>query len=582
MIKNSEKRVKQSNFQFLRDPIVLCRAFWPHENWYQQQKDVLYSIWHNKLTICIAGNMLGKDWLAARACLVFFLTRSPCRVITTSVDWTQLQGVLWGEIMSAIQTSVIPLDSKKGGPLFINDLRIRKVFTTGPKKGQIDGLSYLIGRQAKKGEGMLGHHIAETGDGIPRTLFVGDEASSLDDEVTNKAETWADRLFLFGNPYPCSNRFFKESEAGDLASGRRVKYWEGITLEGGKTDHGKTVEHMLRKVVRIRCQDSPNVRLAEAELAAGGEPSGEMIVPGVMSYWKYTDRRKTWDKVKQCIQLDARFWTGSEQLLFPPDWLNKSEEYYDSLRSGRRMRTARSIGCDPGEGDAETAWYVIDDDGILEEVAQQTPDTSVIRRATAMLIRKWNIPPEMVMFDAGGGGKQIADEMRNEGMNVKTVRFGESVTPDPKRGMTSVERMIEQKEERYVYLNRRAQMYGYLSSLVEPRPVVSPSFSVEIPNCSGIDYIPGDNLTESVPIQTQSKFGIPSECTELRRQLALFPRLLDGEGRLWLPPKSKKKPDSKEKTLIEIIGCSPDRADALVVALYCRDFAPRRPTAGAG
>lgn len=579
MVKTSKKS-NPNNFQFLRDPLVLCKTLWPHEMWYTQLKEIMYSVWHHKMTICVAGNMMGKDWSAARLCLAFFLTRSPCRVITTSVDWTQLQGVLWGEIMSAIQSSKVPLDARKGGPLFINDLRIRKVFTAGPQKGQVDGLSYMIGRQAKKGEGMLGHHIAETGDGIPRTLFVADEASSMDDEVVNKAETWADRLYLFGNPYPCTNRFFKESEAGDLPSGRFVKSWEGVTLDKKTDAPDKKVEHLLRKVIRIRCQDSPNVRLAEAEIQAGQEPTGDIIIPGVMSYWKYKDRRKSWDKVKQCIQLDARFWMGSEQLLFPPDWLNKSEEFYDTLRSNRMPRIARAIGCDPGEGDAETVWYVVDDNGILEEVAQKTPDTSVIRRATAMLARKWNVPFEYVMFDAGGGGKQIADEMRNEGMNVKTVRFGESVTPDPKRGMTSVERMIEQKEEKYVYLNRRAQMYGYLSNLFEPVPLVASSYCVA-PKRDAMDYIPGDTLVQDVPVQMQPKFGIPSECTELRRQLALMPKLMDGEGRLWLPPKSKKNPASKEKTLIEMLGCSPDRADALVVAVYCRDFAPRRPTAGA-
>jgi hypothetical protein len=102
------KTVNPYNAFFLRDPLVLSKVLWPRTFYYKQQRDIFYSVWHNKLTICVAGNMLGKDYVAARLALVFFLTRTPCRIITTSVDWTQLQGVLWGEMASAIQESVIP------------------------------------------------------------------------------------------------------------------------------------------------------------------------------------------------------------------------------------------------------------------------------------------------------------------------------------------------------------------------------------------------------------------------------------------------------------------------------------------
>ena len=143
--------------------------------------------------------------------LWFFLTRHPCRVVTTSVDHTQLEGVLWGEIRRFIQQAAYPLDSTKGGPLLVNHLHLRKVV-----RGQVCGLSYLLGRVAAKGEGMLGHHIADTGDGVPRTLFVADEASGVEDISFERAETWAKRILVIGNPYPCSNFFYKGVKAGDV------------------------------------------------------------------------------------------------------------------------------------------------------------------------------------------------------------------------------------------------------------------------------------------------------------------------------------------------------------------------------
>jgi hypothetical protein len=80
------------------------------------------------------------------------------------------------------------------------------------------GVSYCIGRVAAKGEGMLGHHIAETGDGIPRTLFIADESSGVDDVSYERADTWARRKLAIGNAYPCTSFFYKGIKGGDLVA----------------------------------------------------------------------------------------------------------------------------------------------------------------------------------------------------------------------------------------------------------------------------------------------------------------------------------------------------------------------------
>lgn len=157
--------------------------------------------------------MLGKDFVAGFIALTFFLTRSPCRIITTSVDHTQLEGVLWGEIRRYINECKYPLSADAGGPLLINHLHIRKQDTVTKT---VCGISYLVGRVAAKGEGFLGHHVAKTGDGIPRTLFIGDEASGLDDICYERADTWADRKLIIGNPYPCTNFFKRAVKGGDI------------------------------------------------------------------------------------------------------------------------------------------------------------------------------------------------------------------------------------------------------------------------------------------------------------------------------------------------------------------------------
>lgn len=218
--------------RFRDDPVAFCKVMWPNEHLYDKQREVMESVRDNDETHCVGCNMSGKDFAAGKIALWFFLTRTPCRVVTTSVDGTQLEGVLWGEIRNAIQTAAVSMDSTKGGPLLINHLHLRKMLrgngyvnmTRADKKSavhgpQVCGISYCIGRVAAKGEGMLGHHVAEIGDGIPRTLFIADEASGVDDVSYERAGTWARRILAIGNAYQPAGgtNFFKKAvEAGDL------------------------------------------------------------------------------------------------------------------------------------------------------------------------------------------------------------------------------------------------------------------------------------------------------------------------------------------------------------------------------
>ena len=103
----------------------------------------------------------------------------------------------------------------------------------------------------------------------------------------------------------------------------------------------------------------------------------------------------------------------------------------------------------------------------------------------------------------------------------------------------------EQDEIRYVYKNRRAEMYGILRLLIDPSNEIGWGTPTEVMNKPRGD-------------------GGPS----LREQLAPIPLTYDGEGRLEVLPKSKKDPTSEKPCLIDIIGCSPDEADALVLAVF--------------
>ncbi len=316
-----------------------------------------------------------------------------------------------------------------------------------------------------------------------------------------------------------------------------------------------------RKVIHVCAEDSPNVKLAYAEMAEGKTPSGRIVVPGVLPWSDYLKRRQMWDPVRQCIGLDGKFYEGKEVLLFPPDWLDRAEAYAD--RMAGKPRQAKAIGCDPGEGVSDSSIAVVDEYGLIEVKSLKTPDTTVIVDILKSYIERYKVPHNGVMIDRGGGGKQHADRLRKKGYKVRTVAFGETLVPDPRKVPKAVSTTIDEREERYTYFNRRSQMYGELRLLLDP--------------CRDVYTLPLPNKDKGV----LEGFTLPREYSELRRQLAPIPLTYDPEGRLRLIPKNKTNPDSKQKTLVELIGCSPDQADALVLAVFGMLHPFHKPWVGA-
>jgi hypothetical protein len=185
------------------DPIKFAREFWPDNRFYKEQQEIIYSTVEDDETFVVAGNMLGKDYVAGFICLYTFLVYREVRVVTTSVRADHLR-VLWGEIGRFVSTCKYPLDARKGGPLILNHWDIRKI-----RDGNLDTISYLRGMVSEKGEGMAGHHAEHT-------LGVIDEASGVDDVVYTQMGTWAKHILAFGNPNPTTNFFYKNIRAGNL------------------------------------------------------------------------------------------------------------------------------------------------------------------------------------------------------------------------------------------------------------------------------------------------------------------------------------------------------------------------------
>jgi hypothetical protein len=499
------------------DPYWWGKDLWPNVDFYTKQLDVAYSVMRDDETYVPAGNKLGKDFVAAFIALWFFCTREPCRIITTSAKDDHLR-VLWGEINWFLRNAAGSLDVRHGGNLIVNHHEIRKLQNDGTRCP----ISYLRGMVAAEDSiaAMGGHHAdPKEPDGVPHTLFIGDEASSLMDAYYQIVAPWAKRMLIIGNTWPCDNFFKRAIKGNDLQAQNNGHYY--------------------RRVIHIRATDSPNIKLALGQIRAGAQPTHEIVTPGVKTYAEYLKDRATQDKAWLTVSHDAEFYEGQEAMLYPAEWLGRAGDVA-AMEASRIERHGRAMGVDPAEGGDRTAMVVVDEKGIIELVSRRTPDTSAITGEALAFMRRHKILPENVVFDRGGGGKEHADRLRAQGYPVRTVAFGESVAEEVKRGTarSSYKTRLDIGESRYAYKNRRAQMYGELRLLLDPS--INPR-----------------------------GFGIPRECEELRRQLSAFPLRHDDEGRLVMLPKdNKQNPDSDKMTLRKLLGCSPDESDALVLAVH--------------
>jgi hypothetical protein len=510
--RKSKKSFEELSASVLNDPVKFCQLCWPDLSLYDKQAEILYSLRDDHQTFVHAANEVGKDFIAGIATIWFFASRQPARVVTSSSGETQLKSVLWSEINQRLRTSRVPF------PFRINTMEVKR---TVDAEGTLDPLSYIIGHVTNVVENFQGHHLPHD---KPRTLYIADEASGIGDPFFDAAESWFHRALVIGNPLNNTNFFYKNCKKGNV---------EGVKGQKG----------LHRRVIHIGAEHSPNVRIGKELEAMGVEPPYPSIIPGVVSYEAYLRRKANWDPIKIRTRLEGHFYEGIENLIYPPEWLDACEiEFSNNNPDGYSHQTRQpitSLGIDGGMGRDLTCWTGINRNGIGFQIEKRTPDTTVITDDTEQLINQYQINPRNVVFDAGGGGKQIADELRRRGYNVRSVWFGGA--PTPQRDVKNIrpEEKEDADENKFVYKNRRAEMYGIL------RERIDPSFN-------------------------ETTFGIPEELAKLREELALLPLLYDQEGKMYLPPKSRPE-GNKNKNLVvikEILGRSPDRADSLVLAAF--------------
>ncbi len=520
--------------KFLGDPILFAKYHWPEMRFYAKQVEMLRSVRDNVETFVHAGHKLGKDRASAVAVLWFFMSRKPARVIICGSSTESIRDTLWGEIENLIR------EAERNGRPFnvkVNHLRLEKRIFGKPN--ETEPLDYVEAKVVKKGEALHGHHLDDSSG--PRLMFVFSEATAIDDEHYDAAQTQMHRLLVCANPMKTDGFFYRVCRAGNVMHPLKdgTKLINVIHIDGER--------------------DSPNVVFGKRWVAAGRKGEPPRVIPGVLSYTDYLIRQ-TWPEAMRRVRLHGLFLDESKDKLFSSDMLDAMQTIGAKLLEYRARCKAKacqcqslipasadmaplwqpkhgrlSMGVDVGQGQAATVWTAVGRYGVLHKVSKQTPNTASISGWTIKLAKRWRIAPENIAIDIGGGGKMIVDQLHEAGYEVLGVGFGEKPN-DPSE-----------------YNSLRVEMYAEAAKLMMGSHVQAMlELPVErwLPHWSCMGLLPGDSM--------------------LRQDLHVLPREFDGEGKLRLPPKSRRagRHGSAEKTIEDMLGRSPDDGDSFVLAVY--------------
>ncbi len=196
------------------DPMYFRKVFWPEAKFTSYQRDICYEVADTMEVVLVAGNQLGKDYIAGFINCWWFASAYKldytCRIVSTSVKEDHL-GVLWGETGRFLTTSAYPLVQSKRFPQAPFVLNAMALVRAGERvEAGKNPVNYSWGLVAGGDKEALAGHHSET------SLAIMDEASGLDDTSYEKVQGWAKRLLIFGNPHECQNFFRRMVRQGDV------------------------------------------------------------------------------------------------------------------------------------------------------------------------------------------------------------------------------------------------------------------------------------------------------------------------------------------------------------------------------
>lgn len=381
---------------------------------------------------------------------------------------------------------------------------------------------FVLISNPETGEGMSGQHG-------PRTLFIFDEASAVDDSVYENAKKQSRMIVALANPRVLSGFFRKgfedaedpdKNQIVDMPSGRRKLISVG----------GLDCTNVKNKCLLVQVSPPGGIEIEGAFFAEGESIPDEYyervkpIIPGQITYSKYMETMANIDPNQRAIFAEGRFPTEDlEMQVIPGTWIARhTAAWHKKLpadvfaldvaasKSGDRSILAVGSGA-----------------GILDLLPKQENDTMVLVGWVIATVRKrygvdLTESGHPVAVDFGGVGKPVGQRLRELGVWVHPIFGGSAPTFDKTN-----------------YANKRAELYGELSHRLNPM-----------------------GAYRDTPFPLPPKHG-----ADLSREFNAHEKIYQSDGvKFHLIPKHKRgRTCSSVREILN--GKSPDKSDA-VVMLY--------------
>ena len=270
------------------------------------------------------------------------------------------------------------------------------------------------------------------------------------------------------------------------------------------------------------------------------------VLPGLMSYASFKSYVKEKDDYWLTTRLHGLLYEGADVVVLPDEWQDAAYELGDIVGGDDDLPCWMGVDA-AGKGRDLWAWAIANRRRLVHLQTSDTKDTVEGKEITLQLMRQYDIPPCRVAVDATGGYGQsaVVDPLAREGKHVVAVDFGGTPTT---------------KLRKKLYKNMRAELYGEASEWMDPEH--------------------RETGPDGSPVQSFALDRDDHETRILVGELSQIPKMHDGEGKMYLPPKDVPREKPNATCLKHILGHSPDRSDALVLCLWLmrgrRPASPRR------
>lgn len=497
------------------------------------QWDILESLFNPEIAeVFVKGNTgCGKGASAGIACCMYFDLYENAKIVVTRNNAEDAKQVAYGEVVKwwdemRIKPNGIPQASR--------------IIEKGRSKHH-----YLKIANPQHKEGFRGVHSENV-------LFYLDEATSANlEDKFSLARTQAKKILALSNPSTIAGEFRSAFPANDRDTtqtistiyGKRrcitISGWDcsnvmerrlskpsgpigGIEIKGRKFEHSELIPEEYYEHVKPRI---PGQTCYNEFMALLNSP--DPFMRNVMALGKFPDE----DPEKQVILPSYLVRPNELWLKWQRAW-NKWRERHNAraLKMLERLLPVQAFGLDvaaSATGD-KTQLAAGGERGCRELHECQFQDTTqtvdwileTTRELYGIDLTRGGIP---IAIDWGGGyGNAVGDPLRRKGVKVVQVNLGSAAELNPKR-----------------YGNKRAELYGEFARRVDPL---------------------GDFA--------ESSFYLPDD-RELAEELVAPQKIPQGQDgqKFILTPKTRSgaSENFKGKTIKELLGRSPDKADAVVL-----------------